>query len=90
MEPIISGQHSYAVVYLDRDILGDSLIRSHKLSDILPDIKNTTQFIVHDLFKDEDKEILGILKPNYKLELLVRIGGGVRMVKLVPKQELIN
>jgi len=60
------------------------------LSDILPDIKNTTQFIVHDLFKDEDKEILGILKPNDKLELLVHIGGGVRMVKLVPKQELIN
>ncbi len=60
------------------------------MSDILPDVKNTTQFVVHDLFKDEDKEILAILKPNDKLELLVHIGGGVRMVKLVPKQELIN
>ncbi len=65
--------------------------RSHKLSDILPNIKNTTEFVVtHHLFKDEDKQILGILKPNDKLELLVHIGGGVRMVKLVPKQELIN
>ncbi len=62
--------------------------RSHKLSDILPDIKNTTQFIVHHLFKDEDKQILGILKPNDKLELLVHIGGGVRMVKCSAKRRI--
>jgi len=65
--------------------------RSHKLSDILPVVKNTTQFVVtHHLFKDEDKEILGILKPNDKLELLVHIGGGVRMVKCSAKEEFIN
>ncbi len=29
MEPIVSDQHSYAVIYLDRDILGDSLIVSY-------------------------------------------------------------
>jgi hypothetical protein len=30
MEPIVNGQHSYAVVYLDRDILGDSQIVSYE------------------------------------------------------------
>jgi len=60
------------------------------LSDILPDINNTTQFIVHHLFKDEDKQILGIIKSNVKLELLVHIRGGVRMVKLVPKNSLFE
>ena len=29
IEPIVSGQHSYAVVNLDRDILGESLIVSY-------------------------------------------------------------
>ncbi len=59
---------------------------SHPLSAIIPNAKNTTQFVVHDLFEDEGKEILGTLKPSDKLELLVNIGGSVRMVKLVPKQ----
>ena len=56
------------------------------MSDILPDINNTTQFVV----KQTNKQILGILKPNGKLELLVHIRGGVRMVKLVPKNSLIE
>jgi hypothetical protein len=59
---------------------------SHPLSAIIPNAKNTTQFVVHDLFEDEGKEILGTLKLSDKLELLVNIAGSVRMVKLVPKQ----
>jgi hypothetical protein len=58
---------------------------SHPLSAILPNAKNTTQFVVHDLFEDEGKEILGTLKLIDKLELLVNFAGSVRMVKLVPK-----
>jgi hypothetical protein len=61
------------------------LKRSHQLSTILPNAKNTTQFVVHDLFEDEGKEVLGTLKLSDKLELSVNISGGVRMVKLVPK-----
>ncbi len=59
---------------------------SHPLSAIIPNAKNTTQFVVHDLFEDEGKEILGTLKLSDKLELLVNIAGSVRMVKLEPKQ----
>jgi hypothetical protein len=59
---------------------------SHPLFAIIPNAKNTTEFVVHDLFEDEGKEILGTLKPSDKLDLLVNIGGSVRMVKLVPKQ----
>jgi hypothetical protein len=58
---------------------------SHPLSAIIPNAKNTTQFVVHDLFEDEGKEILGTLKLSDKLELLVNFAGSVRMVKLVPK-----
>ena len=58
---------------------------SHKLSDIIPNAKNTTQFVVHDLFEDEGKEVLSTLKHSDNLELLVNISGSVRMVKLVPK-----
>ncbi len=58
---------------------------SHQLSTILPNAKNTTQFVVHDLFENEGKEVLGTLKLSDKLELSVNIWGGVRMVKLVPK-----
>jgi hypothetical protein len=59
---------------------------SHPLSAIIPNAKNTTVFVVHDLFEDEGKEILGTLKHSDKLELLVNFAGSVRMVKLVPKQ----
>jgi hypothetical protein len=59
---------------------------SHPLSAIIPNAKNTTQFVVHDLFEDEGKEVLGTFKHSDKLELLVNISGSVRMVKLVPKQ----
>jgi hypothetical protein len=59
---------------------------SHPLSAIIPNAKNTTQFVVHDLFEDEGKEVLGTLKLSDKLELLVNIAGSVRMVKLEPKQ----
>ncbi len=59
---------------------------SHQLSDIIPNAKNSTQFVVHDLFEDEGKEVLSTLKHSDKLELLVNIAGGVRMVKLVPKE----
>jgi len=58
---------------------------SHKISDIIPQSKNTTEFVVHDLFEDEGKEVLSTLKHSDSLELLVHIAGGVRMVKLVPK-----
>jgi hypothetical protein len=59
---------------------------SHPLSAIIPKAKNTTEFVVHDLFEDEGKEVLRTLKHSDKLELLVNIAGSVRMVKLVPKQ----
>ncbi len=58
---------------------------SHPLSAIIPNAKNTTEFVVHDLFEDEGKEILATLKHSDKLNLLVDIAGSVRMVKLVPK-----
>ncbi len=58
---------------------------SHPLSAIIPNAKNTTEFVVHDLFEDEGKEILATLKHSDKLSLLVDIAGSVRMVKLVPK-----
>jgi hypothetical protein len=58
---------------------------SHKLTELLPNALNTTQFVVHDLFQDEGKEILSTLKRSDSLDLLVNVGGGVRMVKLVPK-----
>jgi len=58
---------------------------SRKISEIIPQSKNTTQFVVHDLFEDEGKEVLSTLKHSDNLELLVNIAGGVRMVKLVPK-----
>jgi hypothetical protein len=59
---------------------------SHPLSAIIPKAKNTTEFVVHDLFEDEGKEILRTLKHSDKLDLLVNIAGSVRMVKLEPKQ----
>ncbi len=56
---------------------------SHPLSDLIPNALNTTQYVVHDLFEDE--KIESTLRKGDKLELLVNIGGGVRMVKLMPK-----
>jgi hypothetical protein len=53
------------------------------LSDLIPNALNTTQYVVHDLFEDE--KIESTLRKGDKLELLVNIGGGVRMVKLMPK-----
>jgi hypothetical protein len=59
------------------------------LDALIPKAKNTTEFTIYDLFEDEGKEILGTIKPSpstSKLDLLVNLAGGVRMVKLVPKQ----
>ncbi len=59
---------------------------AHNLYSIIPKAKNTTEYVVHDLFEDEGKEILATIKPTDKLELLINLGGSVRMVKVVPKQ----
>ena len=58
---------------------------SEKVSDLIPGLKPTTEFVVHDLWKDEGKEILETIKASDSLRLKVNPGGGSRMVKLVPK-----
>ena len=58
---------------------------STKVSTLVPDAKPTTEYVVHDLYQDEGKDILGTLKGSDNLELLVKTGGSCRMVKLVPK-----
>ncbi|CAG2164960.1 unnamed protein product [Oppiella nova] len=86
VEPQVNGQWSYAVVYIDANPIGDKhYINLVNLEYILPDAKPTTEYVVHDLYMDEGKDVLGTLKSSDNLELLVKTGGGCRMVKLVPK-----
>ena len=58
---------------------------SHKVSDLIPGLNNTTEFVVHDLWREEGKEVLATLKPTDDLKLKVGMSGSSRMVKLVPK-----
>ena len=58
---------------------------THKVSELIPGVKQNTEFVIHDLYKEEGKEILGTVKSTDSLSLKVAIKGGSRMVKLVPK-----
>ena len=58
---------------------------SYKISDLIPNTKNGTEYEVHDLFRDEGKEVLSKLKAQDELKLKVANNGGCRMVKLVPQ-----
>ena len=58
---------------------------SNKVSDLIPNTKNGTEYAVHDLFRDEGKEVLFNVKPQDQLKLKVARCGGSRMVKLVPQ-----
>ncbi|XP_054159759.1 alpha-N-acetylgalactosaminidase-like [Oppia nitens] len=85
VEPKVNNQWSYAIVYLSTKSIGDRYYISHKVSQLITDTKNTTEYVVHDLFLDEGKEILGTLRVSDNLELKVAIAGACRLVKLVPK-----
>ncbi|XP_054161821.1 alpha-N-acetylgalactosaminidase-like [Oppia nitens] len=85
VEPVVNGQWSYAVAYLNRELLGDAIYMSHKLSDLIPDTKPGVKYEIHDLFLDEGKEILGTITRDDQLELLINTAGAVRMVKLLVK-----
>ena len=58
---------------------------SAKVSDLLPDAVKGTEYSVHDLFRDEGKDVLFTVKTDDQLSLKVAPGGGCRMVKLVPE-----
>ena len=58
---------------------------SNKVLDLIPNTKNGTEYAVHDLFRDEGKDLLFKVKPQDQLTLKVATGGGSRMVKLVPQ-----
>ena len=58
---------------------------SNKVSDLIPNTKTGTEYVVHDLYREEGKDILSTLKPEDHLSLKVATGGGSRMVKLVPQ-----
>lgn len=55
---------------------------SMKLSDMIPDLSNTTSYNCYDLYRNYT--LLSTLKANDQLRLLVPMGGAVRLVKLVP------
>ena len=99
MQPQNNNQ-SYAVVYLNRNGIGDYVKVTTSIvfilfndsffqfncpmSTIVPSSASATNFTIHDLFEDEGKEIIGTINYKQNLTLLVSPGGGVRMVKLVP------
>ena len=56
---------------------------SNKVSDLIPNTKNVTEYAVHDLYREEGKDVLFTVKPSDQLKLMVTSGGGSRMVKLV-------
>ncbi|CAG2111680.1 unnamed protein product [Medioppia subpectinata] len=85
VEPQVNGQWSYAVVYFDTNGIGEKHYMSQKVKTLIPEAKPDTEYVVHDLYLDEGKEILSTLKAADNLELLVKTGGSCRMVKLVPK-----
>ena len=55
---------------------------SHQLSKLIPELKPSTKYEVHDLFADNAK--IDTLTADQKLALRVKTAGSVRMVKLVP------
>jgi len=87
--PIVSDTHSYAIVYLNRNQVGGPTNYSVPLNNLIPDVSAKTKFDVYDLFEDEGDK-LGELNVNQNLNLRVNPSGGVRMIKLVPKQSLFE
>ena len=55
---------------------------SYQLSKLIPELKPSVKYEVHDLFADNAK--IDTLTADHKLTLRVNSAGSVRMVKLVP------
>ncbi|CAG2112936.1 unnamed protein product [Medioppia subpectinata] len=86
VEPIVNGEWSYAVAYLNKELLGDAILMSHKVTELIPTAKPGVKYEVHDLFLDEGREVLGTLTRDDSLELMINTAGAVRMVKLLVKK----
>ncbi|CAG2178565.1 unnamed protein product, partial [Oppiella nova] len=85
VEPVVNGQWSQVVTYLNRRPMGHPIYISHKVSELIPSAVKETKYEVHDLFLDEGKEVLGTVTKDDNLELLVHTSGAVRVVKLLVK-----
>ncbi|CAG2113699.1 unnamed protein product [Medioppia subpectinata] len=83
VEPVMNGQWSYVITYLNRHPMGHPTYMAHKVSDMIPTAKPGTKYEIHDLFIDEGKEVLGSITTSDTLELLVHPSGSVRVVKLL-------
>ena len=55
---------------------------SYNLLQLIPELKPTVKYHVHDLFSDNVK--IDELSTHQKLTLRVKTSGSVRIVKLVP------
>jgi len=92
MTPVIQGRYSFAILYFNRQPLGQPMIFTRKLKDILtgdgldgaiwPPHNYPTVFDIYDLFDDGKK--LGRFNITDNLSLKVNPSGGVAMVKAVP------
>ncbi|CAG2178262.1 unnamed protein product, partial [Oppiella nova] len=85
VEPVVNGEWSYVVAYLNKEHFGDAIYMSYKVSQLIPAAKKGVKYEVHDLFLDEGKEVLGTVTSDDNLELLINTAGAVRMVKLLVK-----
>lgn len=57
---------------------------SNKLVNLIPELKPSIEYEVHDLFVGNNKSRINRLKANQNLTLRVKTSGSVRMIKLIP------
>lgn len=77
-----SGLNPWVVLYFNNQQLGVPTYMSHKLLDLIPELKPDLEYNVHDLF--DENRIVDTLTPAKNLTLKVPTSGAVRIVKLVP------
>ncbi|XP_054154458.1 alpha-N-acetylgalactosaminidase-like isoform X2 [Oppia nitens] len=82
MTPIVKGVNTYAIVYLNRVVLGTPLIISFKLSSLIAGLPSEPLYNVYDLY--DNSKLIGKLSNDQNLTLKVNTSGSVRMVKLTP------